>query len=301
MFHFFVTKAVTKPHKPKTKVKNAHRAKRVDALARRMQRAVSLDLLTGLTRFKKRISAERLQEAWESGNYEGLDRLIPWDKLDDDLQPTARRLRRSLFDSSGIAFAQLPAPIQSSLRWDVENPRIRNFIDHRVGMLIQGIKNDTRAQVRELVSQSFTRALTPREVASEIKDSIGLHEQYRKALSKYKRFVIYESGEKNPENQMKRINAYEDRLLKSRAMTVARTETRQATNHGQRTVWREAANQGLINRTTARRVWVVDGNPCEICEPLDGVETTLDQPFPGGYEPGEVHPNCECIEILEME
>lgn len=300
MLHFFVTKAVTRPPKPKTKVKNAWKAKRVDALALKMRSVVSLDLLNGIQTFKKRISPEALMEAWKNGQYEHLDGFIPWDDLHKDLNPAAKRIRRGLFDASGIAISQLPAPVSRHLRWDAENPRLRNFVDKRIGNLIVGIQHDTRVLVRNLITRSFREALTPRDVAQELIGSIGLHPRYETALRNYKRFVIYESGEKNPDNQQKLINRYETKLLKSRAMTIGRTEVRQATNVGQRLVWTEAANQGLINKATAKRVWVVDGDPCPECEPLDGTETTLDEPYPGGYEPGEVHPNCECIEILEL-
>lgn len=298
MLHFHVTKAVTRPPKPKTRVKGASRARRTEALARRMSRAVAADLENGLATFKRRVRAEDLRACWEAGQYEQVDRYIPWDKLDDDLSPTARKLDRTLFEGGKEGFRQLPPPA-AHMRWDMGNPRIRQYVARRTGELVQGIKDDVREHVRDLVARSFTEALTPGDVAREIKGSIGLHKRYRLAVRNYRKRLVEEG---KPKGQVEKLSLrYEQRLLKSRAMTVARTESHRAANQGQRSVWREAAAQGYIDRSTARRVWVVDGNPCDICEPLDGTETTLDEPYPGGYEPGEVHPQCMCIEILEID
>lgn len=296
---FFIGKADTKPPKPKTKVKGAYKAKRLDALARRMQRSVALDLAKGIQTFKKRVKRSAIQSAWESGSYESVDQYIPWRSLEGDLAPAKRRLQSSLLGAADLSIKLLPAPMDS-LRWDLENPAIREYVDKKVGNLVREITDETRGHIREAAARSFRVASTPREVASEIVSSIGLHKRYRDALRNYKTWVLYESGQKNIRNQQLMIERYEDRLLKARAMTIARTETRRATNHGQRSVWREAGRQGLIPKSS-KRIWVIDGDPCEICEPLDGEEADLDGSYPGGLEPGDAHPNCQCIEVLELE
>lgn len=304
MHCFCVHKADTRPPKPKTKVKNAFKAKRLDALTRRMQNAIAADLFNGIRSFKKKVSRAALERAWNSGNYDSIDRFIPWQDLDTSLAKAKKRMNESLFDSTGLAFGQLPAPVRAALRWDLANPAIRDYINKKIARLVQDITHETRVQVREMVTRSFERALTPREAAEEIQGSIGLHKRYREALRNYRRGLMEKGIAGNKLSNL--LDRRENELLKSRAMTVARTETRQAVNHGQRTVWREAARQGLIDKQEAKRVWVIDGEGvCDICEPMDGVETTIDEPFIsptiGPTEPGEAHPNCACVEVLELD
>ena len=52
-----------------------------------------------------------------------------------------------------------------------------------------------------------------------------------------------------------------------------------------------------IEDRTARE-WSALIDACERCWPLDGVRVGIGEPFPGGEEPGEVHPRCRCIELL---
>lgn len=305
MLRFVAFQPVVKAEKLKSKVKNAWKAKRVDALARRMKTAVGADLTSGLKAFKKSISKKDLMEAWAAGQYAHLDKHIPWENLPKHFGRAGKQLKAAMYEASLHGQAHLPAPAKN-MRWSIENPHIRSFVDTRVGKLIQDISNEGRAHVKEVIARSFQVAMTPKQVADEIVGSIGLHKRYRQALRNYARKMqeIYgRTDDYRP--MMERINGYEDRLLSSRALTIARTEIRQASNHGQRTMWREAARQGYIQKEKAKRIWVVDGAPCEDCEPMDGEEAGLDEPFisetEGEVEPGEMHPNCECIEILEIE
>lgn len=301
MIHFFIQKSVRKKKRLKSKVNNLSKAKKVDALSRRMEGAVQIDLLSGISTFKKRIPRKALSDAWESGQWDQLDTKIPWDKLNDDLEPYGDALKKAMFAASTIGIESLP-PMADKLRWDTSNPRIRHYVDHKAGQFVQGIKDDTRSQIKELVARSFTKPTTPRKIADELVGTIGLNARYKKALSNYKTGL--EAQGKSEKVVTDLANKYEAKLLRSRATAIARSETRQATNKGQREVWREAAAQGYVDKNKARRVWVVDGAPCPICEPMDGQETTIDGTYvsdtEGEVEPGEVHTNCECIEILEV-
>jgi hypothetical protein len=85
-------------------------------------------------------------------------------------------------------------------------------------------------------------------------------------------------------------------------MMIARTETKNAINRGALAVWKAGRDQGLIDET-ATKEWVVDGDPCEICEPMDGVQVPLDESWTiellNGQEmqveiPSQAHPHCYC-------
>lgn len=293
-----VTKADSRPPKPRSKVPKAVQARRVHMLSEKMQKAVSVDIFRGITRFKDRIPKKQIQSAWESGQYDQLDKFIPWDKLHEDLGPAQERIDTGLFKGSGLAFHQLPANVKPKLRWDMNNPRIRNYVDKRVGNLIADITHETRVRVHSLISRSMNEALTPRRVADEVVKFIGLHERYANALTRYQTRLA-QAGTK-PELMSRMVDKYEQQLLKSRSMNIGRTEVHRALNHGQREVWREAANQGYIDKETSKRIWVVDGAPCEICEPMDGEEADLDGSYKDGLEPGEVHTNCFCTEVLDI-
>jgi len=71
-----------------------------------------------------------------------------------------------------------------------------------------------------------------------------------------------------------------DRLLKFRSETIARTEGIRAANRGQLQAWTEAADEGLLDASITKRVWIatMDDRTDGVCAALDGpVEFT--EPF----------------------
>lgn len=284
--------------KAKTKVKVSIHYKRMDALTRRMGNAVSVDLNKGLTTFKKKISPEELMKAWSSGSYTAVLRHIPWYKLPDDLKDYSQLMDRTYTDSTDMALEALPPPINKNLRYDINNPRLRQYMQSHTGKLIEKVTNDMRLTVLDAVQNTFTKGWTPRTVAEHIKGSIGLDQRRATALANY-RTTLESKNQFSQDKIDSMVARYSDDLLKQRAMTIGRTETRNATNDSQLSVWREGAQQGFIDKQKAKKVWVVDGNPCEICEPMDGVAVGIDDVWilDSGDAvdiPSEAHPNCYC-------
>lgn len=75
-----------------------------------------------------------------------------------------------------------------------------------------------------------------------------------------------------------------------RAALIASTEIGRAQSGGTLDVWKRT---GLVNKVR----WDCMGDdPCEFCEPNDGVEVEFGQPFPGGqFSTLDSHPNCYCL------
>lgn len=244
-------------------------------------------------------------DAWNSGNYSNVLKVIPWDDLPSHLQPFSDAIVETYGRATDIASGGLEAPKNLGLRFDINNPRLRKYIDRHTGELIQDIQAASQRVVQTAVKRSFTHAMTPRQVSNYIKDSIVLDERRENALANYRNTL---EGEKSytPERVDSMVDRYADRLLDQRSMAIARTETRLATNQGQLSVWQQAADEGLINGKKVGKTWIVDGNPCEICEPMDGITVGLDEMW--SLEDGrivnvptETHPHCMCGMELDYE
>lgn len=286
---------IAKARKPR-KVTRTY--KRVFNLSQTMAKQVQVNLVKGIKKFKTKISPDKLYNAWATGSYGKVYEVIPWDQLPEDLGAASKILGGATLASSKFSIDSLPKPIESKLRYDTANPRIRDFMDRRVGELVTNISEGTRANIQTAVGRSFDQALTPRQVADQIKGGIGLLPQHEAAVAKY-RDTLVKVGELPGTKIESLANGYADRLLDYRAMLISRTETRAAANWGQLSVWQQAADQGLIDSHTAQKIWVVDGNPCEICEPMDEEPADLY----GFWSlnngdtveiPSEAHPNCMC-------
>ncbi len=84
-----------------------------------------------------------------------------------------------------------------------------------------------------------------------------------------------------------------------RAETIARTESMRAVHEGQRQLWRQGVEEGLLD-ADVKRAWITtpDDRLCPICEPLDGETAALDEDYVDGIAAPPAHPNCRCTEGL---
>lgn len=278
---------------PRRKVSNTY--KRQSALVKQMGNAVRVNFLKGIDSFKKNLNPGEMLSAWKSGNYNAVVETIPWEKLPDHLENTRDSLLQTMKGGYQLSLDSLKVPKDSHLRTDTSNDHFHSYLKNTTANLVTNVQDSTRDTIREAVRNSFDRAQTPRDIANQLRSSVGLDKVQARALQNYRQSLTQDGKSQNFVDRVSK--QYEERLLNVRAMRIARTETRNANNASQLLVWREAKNQGLIGGKTTKKSWVVDGNPCPICEPMDGIAVGLDELWDlnNGDSvdiPSESHPNC---------
>lgn len=162
------------------------------------------------------------------------------------------------------AAAPTPAEIRG-FKFDQTNPAAQDYATRRAGELIQSINETTRDAIRELVESAFEEQFDVDDLADEIEDIIG---------------------------------------DSARAETIARTETMKASNEGQSQAWGQAVQKGLLVGDE-KKEWITtpDDRLCPICEPLDGQQVGLDEPFDvdgDQVDAPPAHPNCRCTMGLSV-
>ena len=280
------------------------------ALGTAMSQAVKVDLTRGLTRFKQRVNPADIEHALKTGGYQAIMRTIPWEKLPEDLDPLQASLLKATRGGADAANNALPARIRSTLRYDSKNPKIATrtltLAGTRANRAITVLQDGTLDAVRHATHRAMTEALSPKDVADSIRSSIGLNRPQAQALANYREKL--RDTAMSESRRQKLADGYENRLLDQRAMLIARTEVRSAINGGQLDVWQTAMADGLLP-AKSRKVWRVDGRPCDICEKMDGIAVDFDEawtvPRPhGGTQqcmiPSDSHPNCMCQMMLDM-
>jgi hypothetical protein len=93
---------------------------------------------------------------------------------------------------------------------------------------------------------------------------------------------------------------YADRLLRSRARTIAQTEIHQMNNIGKQKAWDEMYADGTILPDTYK-VWSANFGACPICLDFNGEAVPVTQPFSNGDQQPEAHPNCRCTAEFETD
>jgi hypothetical protein len=85
-----------------------------------------------------------------------------------------------------------------------------------------------------------------------------------------------------------------------RAELIARTETLQAMNDGQRASWSTLVERGLLDANRFEREWLAivpsDGRTCPICRISTASARRSAGNTPGGDTDRRQHPDCRCTE-----
>jgi hypothetical protein len=93
----------------------------------------------------------------------------------------------------------------------------------------------------------------------------------------------------------KKTQKYANKLRRSRARMIARTEIKTAQVQGQLAAMRQAVSDGLADPATALKTWVTGATDvCSMCSSLAGKSLLLDRSFEGVGDGPPAHPNCRC-------
>ena len=277
-------------------------------LADRAQPAVRRAFMAAVADVRSVTTLARLEEMVRTGDLAGLQRVLAGEPLEAALRarlaPAVVRLAQ---DAGQKAVGALPASLRGVARFDLLNPKTVDFLRSYSFGLIRQIGATTREGIRRVVTDAFERGGHPREQARQIRNMVGLTARQAAAVSGYRAQLLAQGVRRSLADR--RAQRYADRLLRRRALNIARTETIRAANVGQQALWDQMADEGLIEKDRARKVWIVtpDDRLCEICAAIPGMNPG-GVPAQGGefatdvgpvpYPPA--HPQCRCAVGLEF-
>lgn len=170
------------------------------------------------------------------------------------------------------------------------------------GSLAEDLGTETRKALQTIIADAVNAGQAPAQTAKLLRSVIGLNRRQAAALARY-RAALVEEGLATW--KVARLTArYAARLLKQRAIAIARSETISAANQGNLETWRRNVREGVLDPHRWVKEWLAIGDPrtCPDCEALDGQHADIDQPFISPAY-GEVwapalHTNCRCSVAL---
>lgn len=194
-----------------------------------------------------------------------------------------------LLDTMGAGANASLQIVNLDMAFDVANPEAVVWAKGRAGELVVDIMESTRQAIRSIIVDGFQYGISPRESATLLRAIIGLTE--RDALAVMRRQIkLLVQGVKSLQAAAQ-AKKYAAKLLRTRAKTIAITETMRASNEGQMQLWRQAKGKGLLD-DTATKTWIV-ADPCPICAPLEGETVPAFEDFSIGMNP-PAHVRCRC-------
>lgn len=290
--------------------------RRLHRLATDAEPSVRRAFLDAIARIRGQLDERTIEAALARGDLAGVVRAIPWHDLDDALVEAEQHLDtvRSAAFLVGrehalphLTATQLAIHLGHgqrilSLSFQHVSADVLAAIRSATGARITGITDLTRQAVRDLVERAYAQGKAPRTIVQEIRQLIGLTAKQGQALSTYR--ATLESDGVKPSRVDTMVERRASRMLKQRATLIARTETMQAANDGQRASWRTLVERGLLDDRQYEREWMAivptDGRTCPVCESLDGIRAPIDGDYdhPDAKGGAPQHPDCRCVERL---
>ncbi len=219
--------------------------------------------LVAIDRFKVAINIPNLVEALSTGDISRVMNVIQLGQFAPKLQNTLSEPLRDLYiKSAQNALNQLPVKkLQHTptvnFSFDIMNDRSVRFLQAYEFNLIRQLSTSTLNGIRQVVLNAFKEGGSPRQQARRIMEArgFGLTERQANAVDNFREMLV-EDG-RNAATVERQTARYYQRQLRRRATAIARTETIRAANAGQHELWRQAADDGLLDTTKIRRKWIV--------------------------------------------
>lgn len=220
--------------------------------------------------------------------------------------PDARLLTDAIIravDRGGTAESRLLVHVRKAYRRGTSSTK--TWANHRAELIVGRADAASRKAVSAVLEQA---ARTPgwlgsSALAERLRPAItGLTERDGIAVGNFMRGLSLQTDPLLDADKVQRLSEqYAGRLMDRRVDNIARTELSAALSRGQREAWAQAVEDGTLSATT-KRVWRTATAPCPICEPMDGQEVGLDEPFETGdgddVDGPPAHPSCECEQEL---
>jgi hypothetical protein len=262
-----------------------------------MQAAV----LDAWMQLRNHIDLRQLEAALENGTFDAL--LADLAKQDGVYDDAIAVLRQAVAVTGDAAAAELGAFLNTNLSFELTNPAAVAELERIGAELVTNVSDETIAALRTALTDAYNAGRTNTQVAMDIREMIGLTERDVTQLGKLDAEMAERvaAGEITEAEKRAFLDKWTKGKIRYRAQLIAENELNFAGNSGQQLLWEEAQASGLMPKGVLRQ-WVV-AFPCEICAPMAGVTTGLNQPWqtPNGKSvmiPTQTHVRCKCTFVL---
>ena len=234
---------------------------------------------------------------------------------DVDITPIINTMTQEILRAGNAQASEYAQQNLIGYRFDISDERAIQWARNRAGELMANVNADIRKKVSDVTMRLLDGDISLREARNEIARTVGLHDRWQAAVDKsyeatYERLIGEGFDADDAEVMAQQVaDSYAQRLIRSRASNIARTETATAQNQGRYIHWQQLAERGVINPNTTVKEWRTapefvssKTDVCPICEPMNGVRAPIWAEFDEvGVVMPPAHPNCRCRAVLIVE
>lgn len=278
--------------------------------------AIAKAIRDAIAHFRKTIDLEEFKQQLRTGSQLGARRAFPRKKYEDALRKAFERMAQCYEDAAKAGAGQIHNLTLHSRRrrvrkdrpghggiyaFDRFTPEVQEALSKLQEAFIEGMSQDVADAVEQALYDGMIQGWSVDEIASEIRDVIGLNSRQARAIDNF-RSGLEAAGTYSAEEIDQMVLDRAETALDYRADMIARTESIRASNLGLHEGYRQAIDRGVFPQEAVRREWQIalDENTCPICIDIPDMNeggVAVDEPFDTADGPimdPPVHPNCRC-------
>ena len=185
---------------------------------------------------------------------------------------------------------------------DLGRPAVMQWAADHAAELVTNINTTQREAVKLIIEDGLSRGRHPMRMAKDIRGAVGLNRVQAQAL--INRRASMEAAGKPAAQIDKALARYEAKMLRRRAITIARTESMKAVNTGRRLLWEQLKEDGALPAVVEQQ-WLTgeDERVCPYCGPLHLMRQPIGRSWTSGpytVKSPPLHVNCRCsLALLE--
>ncbi len=237
-------------------------------------------------------------EAMMGGDLEGAIARLDWEGWGAVLTRAQDRLFDEALRQSSLALTEVASLAGAGSVVLIEPgadvvPLAQRWASLHAAELVTALTDVSRAAVRQVITSAVRQGTPMPDAARMLRQIVGLNRSQASAVANLRRRLVAEGRKQSAIARV--VDAHSARMVRQRALTVARYEIQAAVNQGRLATFRAAAVRGSIG-ADAQKEWQAGLEPCPICDLLDGVRVVgIETPFPdgAGLMPPR-HPRCRC-------
>lgn len=274
----------------------------IDAIASRLEPRLARSFLQAMAAIQREIDQEALAAALRNGNVTAIRRALASINVPAALKDAVRVVSQVFAEAWILTMATVPPSI-APLSFRIVNPLATAAAKANAARMVTAVSAETKAGIRALIARSFADALPPVKTARIIRGMVGITSRQAQAVLNAR--AGWAKAGLSADVIEGKATRYAAKLLRQRALNIARTESIRAASEGQLAAWQQAAKDGRIQPHRTRRIWVAarGERTCEVCKRLHGQSVAFDAPFVLGdleLMASPAHPSCRCSQALRF-
>ena len=251
----------------------------------------------------------------------------------EDIAPGLANSLDQVYTAAGLSAAEtLRSQVDTLFDFNLANQRAVQHLQQTRLRLVREFSREQLFATQDFLQGAFTRGLSPIEQARELQKSIGLTRHQAQIIQNYRRNLEFRSPnaltrvlrDKRFDGTVRRairtntplstaqidrmVDRYQERWVRFRADTIAKTESLQAVSAGDLELWEQAIDEGVIAREDVINTWrtskinvrsshqAMEGQKRPVGETfLSGDGNALRFPGDGKTAPASDTVNCHCV------